>query len=65
MLDSVNFDKEFVIQDYYETTECYQYHDGRHGNNLPNKQFAVHFAKKMNKDFLRFDIDHKLAKFHE
>ena len=65
MLDKLTFDKNFVIQDYYKTTKCYEYHDSRNGNNLPNKQFAVHFAKKMNKDFLHFDIEHKLEKFHE
>ena len=65
ILDNLAFDKNFVIQDYYETTKCYEYHDSRNGNNLPNKQFAVHFAKKMNKDFLHFDIEHKLEKFHE
>ena len=45
--------------------EYYEHHDSSNGNNLPNKQFAVHFAKKMNKDFLHFDIEHKLEKFHE
>ena len=55
MLQALSFDKNFVIQDYYETTKCYEHHDSSNGNNLPNKQFAVHFAKKMNKDFLHFD----------
>ncbi len=65
MYQALSFDKNFVIQDYYETTKCYEHHDSSNGNNLPNKQFAVHFAKKMNKDFLHFDIEHKLEKFHE
>lgn len=65
MLDKINFDRDFVIYDYYKNNESYALHDFTNGNNLPNKQFAVHFAKKMNSEILHFDIEHKLNKFNE
>tara|TARA_S200002703_G_scaffold87970_1_gene75908 strand:- start:968 stop:1672 length:705 start_codon:yes stop_codon:yes gene_type:complete len=65
MLDKIDFDKDFVIYDYYKQSKSYAKHDYTGGNNLPNKQFAVHFAKKMNREILHLDIENKLAKFNE
>lgn len=64
LLHQIEFDKKFVIYNYYKESEYYQYHDHRSGNNVPCKQFAVHFAKKMNNDFLHLDINNKLKKFN-
>ena len=56
--------QNFIIEEYYHQSEYYQYHDHVNQNTVPCKQFMKHFAKKINDEFLHFDIQHKLDKFY-
>jgi hypothetical protein len=53
------------MEDYYKQGEFYKFHDHSSGMNVPCKEFMKHFAKKVNKDFIKFnfDINSKLKKF--
>lgn len=53
----------FKIYEYYKQSEFYKYHDHGLGNTVPNKNFAVWFAKYVNKNFLTLDIEEKLKRF--
>ena len=65
LLKYVNIDIDFNMEDYYKQGEFYKLHDHASGMNVPCKEFMKHFAKKVNKDFIKFDfdIDNKLKKF--
>jgi len=65
LLKYVNIDINFNMEDYYKQGEFYKLHDHSSGMNVPCKEFMKHFAKKVNKDFIKFDFDinSKLKKF--
>ena len=59
----INFDRNFTIEEYYHKSDYYQFHDHSNKNTVPCKQFMKHYAKKINDEFLKFDIQSKLDKF--
>lgn len=68
-LDDPLFDKltcldlNFNIIDDYKQNEYYRFHNKDQISITPNKFYQIHLASKINKDFLKFNIDNKINKF--
>lgn len=64
ILESVNMDKDFVIETYYHNSEYYKQHDHQNKNTVPCAEFQKHFAFKINDDWLQYDLDEYKRKFN-
>lgn len=68
-LDDPLFDKltcldlNFNIIDDYKQNEYYRFHNKDQIPITPNKFYQIHLASKINKEFLKFNIDNKINKF--
>ena len=64
LIDQVEFDKQFVIQNDYKQSDLYQYHDFSNEITVPNKLYQIELTKYINKNFLKLDDLHtKLERF--
>ena len=68
-LDDPLFDKltcldlNFNIIDDYKQNEYYRFHNKDQIVITPNKFYQIHLASRINKEFLKFNIDNKINKF--
>ena len=63
MLNKINFDRTYDIRSHYERHHSFKHHDHTNNNSVPCKLFQKHLAKKINDDFIKFEIDTRLGKF--
>ena len=63
ILQQLSIDFDYIIYDEYKQSEYYQYHDHENDNTVPCKEYQKYLAKKINKEFLHLDLDHKFQKF--
>ena len=62
VLNQVDIDLDFVIEDFYKESDFYNLHD--HDNNtVPCKEFQKHFAFMLNDEWLKYDLDQYYNKF--
>ena len=53
----------FNIIDDYKKSKYYKFHNTNQISITPNKYYQIYFADKINKDFLKFNINNKIKKF--
>ena len=63
ILEYMPIDINFVIENYYKSSDYYQHHDHAKQNTVPCIEFQKHLAFKINKEFLQFDLDAYYNKF--
>ena len=63
LIKNININ-DYIIYPNYKNSEFF---DEKMSaiNHVPNKQFQIYLAKKIQDEFLRFPIDHKIKKFDE
>ena len=62
ILEQLDIDLDFVIEDFYKESDFYILHD--HDNNtVPCKEFQKHFAFMLNDEWLKHDLDQYYNKF--
>lgn len=64
--DRIKAEHDYTIWDDYISSKYYEFHDHSSGerNTVPNKYFMIYLARKINRDFLKLDIEGKLQRFH-
>ena len=62
----IDTDHAWSVYEDHTQGEYYRLHDHSLGtkNTVPNKHFMIYLADRINKEFLKFDIGHKLSRFH-
>lgn len=62
----IDTDHGWAVYEDYTQGQFYKFHDHSLGikNTVPNKHFMISLAERINKDFLKFDIEQKLSRFH-
>ncbi len=62
----INTDHSYNIWDDYTNGGYWQMHDHSLGdkNTVPNKHYMISLAKRINDNFLQFDIDEKIQRFN-
>ena len=65
LINMVDMDKKFVIEDHYKQHKLYAQHDFTNQNTVPNKFYQIELAKHINKHFLKWDsMEQKLERFN-
>ena len=65
LIQNINMDFEFVIEDDYKQSKFYKEHDFTNSNTVPNKFYQIKLAKYVNQKFLKlYGLNEKLEKFN-
>ncbi len=65
LIDKVDMDTKFVIQNDYKNHETYKAHDFSNENTVPNKLYQIELAKYINKNFFKWHgLEERLEKFN-
>lgn len=66
LLDKLTcLDLNFNIMDDYKQSKYYKFHNKEQIAITPNKFYQIHLAQKINKTFLKFNIDKYIKKFRD